>query len=199
MLLSASVKSSQSLLMAAMLVFAVGCVKQTVETEEMSQPKPPAPMVTKKQPPKRPEDCKIRLSRFRRRIAVASTPPSSARRPSLKALVVHFDFDKSDIRPDMRAALDAKARFLQEFPSIRVQVEGHCDERGTVEYNIALGHRRSQSSRDYLVSLGVKPSRIDTVSYGEERPADSRSNEAGWAKNRRAKFNVIGGIPAGMN
>lgn len=113
--------------------------------------------------------------------------------------VVFFDFDRSEIRPDMRGVLDAKARFLQEFPTIRVQVEGHCDERGTVEYNIALGHRRSQSSRDYLISLGVKPSRIDTVSYGEERPADARSSEAAWARNRRAKFNVIGGVPAGMN
>ena len=196
MLLSARVKSSQSLLMAAMLVFAVGCIKQTVETEELPPPKPPAPMVRKAPPPKPEKKEEMSMTEADRRQKRAAFKRSLA---EFENDVVYFDFDKSDIRPDMRAALDAKARFLQEFPSIRVQVEGHCDERGTVEYNIALGHRRSQSSRDYLVSLGVKPSRVDTVSYGEERPADSRSNEAGWAMNRRAKFNVIGGIPAGMN
>ncbi len=113
--------------------------------------------------------------------------------------VVYFDFDKSGVRPDMRSVLDRKAQFLLDFPTVRIQVEGHCDERGTAEYNVALGHRRAQSARDYLVSLGVSGSRIDTVSFGEERPDDARSHELAWAKNRRAKFNVIGGIPSGMN
>jgi len=196
MLLSDRIKSFQSLLMAGMLLFAVGCVKQTVETEELPPPKPPAPMVRKKQPPKPVVKKEMDVTEAERRRKRAAFKRSLA---EFENDLVYFDFDKSEIRPDMRATLDAKARFLQEFPSIRVQVEGHCDERGTVEYNIALGHRRSQSSKDYLVSLGVKSSRVDTVSYGEERPADTRSNEAGWAKNRRAKFNVIGGIPAGMN
>ena len=196
MLLLGRIKSFQSLLMTAMLVFAVGCVKQTVETEELPPPKPPAPMVRKKQPPKPMMKKEMDVTEAERRRKRAAFKRSLA---EFENDLVYFDFDKSEIRPDMRATLDAKARFLQEFPTIRVQIEGHCDERGTVEYNIALGHRRSQSSRDYLVSLGVKPSRVDTVSYGEERPADTRSNEAGWAKNRRAKFNVIGGIPAGMN
>lgn len=180
--------------MVAVLLFAVGCVKQTVETEELPPPKPPAPMVRKKQPPK--PVVKEDMMEAERRRKRAAFKRSLA---EFENDLVYFDFDKSEVRPDMRAIMDAKARFLQEFPSIRVQIEGHCDERGTVEYNIALGHRRSQSSKDYLVSLGVKSSRVDTVSYGEERPADSRSNEAGWSKNRRAKFNVIGGIPAGMN
>lgn len=196
MFLSGRVKSFQSLLMTAMLVFAVGCVKQTVETEELPPPKPPAPMVRKAPPPKPVKKVERDMTEEERRRKRAAFKRSLA---EFENDLIYFDFDKSEVRPDMRATLDAKARFLQEFPSIRVQVEGHCDERGTVEYNIALGHRRSQSSKDYLVSLGVQASRIDTVSYGEERPADSRSNEAGWAKNRRAKFNVIGGIPAGMN
>ena len=194
MLLSGRIKSFQSFLMVAVLLFAVGCVKQTVETEELPPPKPPPPMVRKKQPPK-PEVKEDMMEAERRRKRAAFKRSLAEFENDL----VYFDFDKSEVRPDMRAIMDAKARFLQEFPSIRVQIEGHCDERGTVEYNIALGHRRSQSSKDYLVSLGVKSSRVDTVSYGEERPADSRSNEAGWSKNRRAKFNVIGGIPAGMN
>lgn len=111
--------------------------------------------------------------------------------------IIYFDFDKSDIRPDMRAVLDKKGRFLMSNPTYLIQIEGHCDERGTVEYNIALGHRRSQATKDYLISLGVDASRIDTVSYGEERPSDSGHDESAWSKNRRAKFNVIGGIPAG--
>ena len=171
-------------------------MKHTPEVEELPPPKPPAPMVRKPQPVKPPKmeekdtsmiEAQRRRAAFKRAMATFEND------------LVYFDFDKSDIRPDMRATMDAKARFLQEYPSLRVQIEGHCDERGTVEYNIALGHRRSQSAKDYLASLGVKTSRVDTVSYGEERPADSRSNEAGWAKNRRAKFNIIGGIPAGMN
>ena len=99
----------------------------------------------------------------------------------------------------MRSILDTNARFMENNPSLLVQIEGHCDERGTVEYNIALGHRRSQAVKDYLVSLGVDASRIDTVSYGEERPADSGHDESAWSKNRRAKSNVIGGIPSGLN
>ena len=113
--------------------------------------------------------------------------------------LIHFDFDKSAIRPDMRPILDAKAKFLTDFPTVRIQVEGHCDERGTVQYNVALGHRRAQAAKDYLVSLGVDASRIDTVSYGKERPLDPRHNELAWSKNRRDKFNVVGGIPSGMN
>ena len=136
MLLSGLVKSSQSLLMAAMLVFAVGCVKQTVETEELPPPKPPAPMVRKKQPPKPEMKKEMSMTEAGRRQKRAAFKRSLA---EFENDLVYFDFDKSDIRPDMRAILDAKARFLQEFPSIRVQVEGHCDERGTVEYNIALG------------------------------------------------------------
>ena len=113
--------------------------------------------------------------------------------------LVYYDFDKSAIRPDMRPVLDAKAKFLMDNPTVKIQIEGHADERGTVQYNVALGHRRSQSAKDYLVSLGVDASRIETVSFGKERPVDPRHNELAWSKNRRAKFNVTGGVPAGMN
>lgn len=193
MSLSGRVKSSQYLLMAAMLVFAAGCVKQTVETEELPQPKPVRPFITPSRSVK-PEYVEEKGMTERRKILEVY----KRFWPKFESARVYFDFDKSEIRPDMRAIMDAKARFLYEYPTIRVQIEGHCDERGTIEYNIALGHRRSRSARDYLVSLGVKPSRIDTVSYGEERPADARSSEAGWARNRRAKFNIIGDIPKSL-
>ncbi len=195
-------KSCHVWLMAGLFLLAAGCVKHTAETEKgpaspaMQQPAPKAPAAA---PPKSMSEQampKGGMTEADRRRARVSFQRAMA---EFENELVHFDFDMSEIRPDMRAKLDAKARFLQEFQSIRVQVEGHCDERGTVEYNIALGHRRSQSAKDYLVSLGVSASRIDTVSYGEERPLDGNSNEGAWAKNRRAKFNVIGGIPAGMN
>ncbi len=184
-------KSYQAVLMVAATALVVGCTKQTVETEALPPPPPPPAPVVKKPPP--PDLGMMEEERRRRRAAFRNSASQ------FENDLVYFDFDKSDIRPDMRPTLDAKARFLQEFQTIRLQIEGHCDERGTVEYNIALGHRRSQSAKDYLVSLGVDPSRVDTVSYGEERPDDARSNEAAWARNRRAKFNIIGGVPAEMN
>src|SRR5450432_357350 len=91
---------------------------------------------------------------------------------------VYFDTNEFTLRPDARATLEKQAAWLAKYPSVRVSVEGNCDERGTREYNLALGARRAASTKDYLVSLGVAPSRIDTVSYGKERPVDPRSIEA---------------------
>ena len=97
-----------------------------------------------------------------------------------------FDYDRYDIREDARAALAANARALKERPSIRITIEGHCDERGSSQYNLALGDRRAISARDFLVSQGIDSSRIDTVSYGEERPFCQEKNEECWQLNRRA-------------
>jgi len=99
---------------------------------------------------------------------------------------VHFDFDKYDIRPEEGAILKENAALLKKFPNIKVQLEGHCDERGTVEYNLALGERRANKTKDYLVSLGISAARISTISYGKEKPLDPGHNEEAWAKNRRA-------------
>jgi len=98
---------------------------------------------------------------------------------------VFFDFDKSDIRADQVATLEKQATWLKQFPGVTVVIEGHCDERGTREYNLALGERRANSHKDYLISLGVDPNRIETLSYGKERPAVLGSNDAAWAQNRR--------------
>jgi peptidoglycan-associated lipoprotein len=99
-----------------------------------------------------------------------------------------FDYDKSDLRDDARAALAANADWLKKFPSVQVLIEGHCDERGTSAYNLALGDRRANAARDYIASLGVDASRIKTVSYGKERPICTESNEGCWQRNRRAAF-----------
>jgi len=98
---------------------------------------------------------------------------------------VFFDFDKYNLKPQSREALQRQAVWLKKFPSVTVTVEGHCDERGTREYNLALGERRANSVKNYLVALGVNPNRIKTISYGKERPAVTGSNEAAWSQNRR--------------
>jgi peptidoglycan-associated lipoprotein len=99
---------------------------------------------------------------------------------------VFFDFDKFNLKPQARETLQRQATWLKKYPSATIMVEGHCDERGTREYNLALGERRANSAKNYLVALGVNPNRIRTISYGKERPAVTGSNEAAWAQNRRA-------------
>lgn len=101
---------------------------------------------------------------------------------------VHFDFDKYDLTAAARKTLSANAEFLQANPGVRIRIEGHCDERGTTEYNLALGERRAKSAFQYLMDLGVDPNRMSVVSYGEEQPLDPGQNEAAWALNRRDEF-----------
>ena len=103
---------------------------------------------------------------------------------------IYFDYDKSDIREADRANLSKNAETLKKFDFLKVTVEGHCDERGTNEYNLALGEARAQSTKNYLIDLGVSASRVSTISYGEEKPVDPGKNEESWPKNRRAHFVV---------
>jgi peptidoglycan-associated lipoprotein len=100
----------------------------------------------------------------------------------------YFDYDQSDLRDDARSALSANAEWLKKYPSIQILIEGHCDERGTSAYNLALGDRRANAARDYLVSLGISAARVKTVSYGKERPFCTESTETCWQQNRRAHF-----------
>ncbi len=104
---------------------------------------------------------------------------------------IHFDFDKYEVRRVDEAILKENAAFLKNNPKMKVQIEGHCDERGTVEYNLALGERRANNAKQYLVSLGIPADRISTISYGKERPLDKGHNEEAWAKNRRAHIVVL--------
>lgn len=106
---------------------------------------------------------------------------------------VFFGFDSSTLSPEARAVLREQANFLNANPTLRIRVEGNADERGTREYNLALGARRANAAKDFLVGLGVNPSRIDTISYGKDRPLDPRSTEAAWAMNRNARTFVVGG------
>jgi peptidoglycan-associated lipoprotein len=103
---------------------------------------------------------------------------------------IHFEYDQSTLTDEARGILAKHAQWLAAHRSAKVAVEGHCDERGTVEYNLALGERRARTTRDYLVQLGVTNGRLTMVSYGKERPLDPASNEQAWARNRRAHFLV---------
>jgi peptidoglycan-associated lipoprotein len=103
---------------------------------------------------------------------------------------IHFEYDSANLTDQARSVLEKHALWLQNYRSAKVLVEGHCDERGTVEYNLALGEKRARAARDYLASLGVASDRLRTTSYGKERPLDTATNEAAWAANRRAHFAV---------
>jgi len=129
------------------------------------------------------------------RVTVATPPPpppvqnATMEEMFLKEVQdAYFDLDKADIRSDARAALAKTADFLRNYPQVRVVIEGHCDERGSTEYNLALGDRRAAAVKEYLVSLGIGADRMSTVSYGKEKPFCMESNEACWQKNRRGHF-----------
>jgi peptidoglycan-associated lipoprotein len=101
---------------------------------------------------------------------------------------IYFEFDSIRLDPEAQEILTQKAAWLRKNPSVRVTIEGHCDDRGTNEYNLALGEGRAQSARAFLIDLGIKESRLTSISYGEERPIASGQNEEAWAKNRRVHF-----------
>ncbi len=127
-------------------------------------------------------------------------PPPPPPKPSLSELLAsrvqdaYFDYDKSEIRPDAREALtrdaDALKEIFRDLPDAVVTIEGHCDERGSAEYNMGLGDRRSQAAKEFLVGLGVSADKLKTISYGKERPVCTESNESCWQRNRRAHFSA---------
>src|SRR5437899_5237601 len=112
---------------------------------------------------------------------------------ALLATMIHFDYDKAIIRGGDAAVLDQKVAILQANPALRIRISGHCDERGSDEYNLALGNRRATAAKQYLVSHGIDAGRVETVSYGEERPIDPGHNEEAWAKNRRDEVDILAG------
>jgi peptidoglycan-associated lipoprotein len=127
-------------------------------------------------------------------VAAPPPPPPPPAAPDLNALFLkevqdaYFDFNKADIRADAREALGRTANFLRSYPQIKVTIEGHCDERGSTEYNLGLGDRRAAATKQYLVSLGISADRISTVSFGKEKPFCMESNESCWQQNRRGHF-----------
>ena len=130
------------------------------------------------------------------RVSVAPAPPPApaAHQPTVQELFnkevkdAFFDYDKADIRADARDALSSTAQFLRSYPQVKVVLEGHCDERGSTEYNLALGDRRAAAAKQFVVSLGISADRIETVSYGKEKPFCTASTEDCYAQNRRGHF-----------
>jgi peptidoglycan-associated lipoprotein len=137
------------------------------------------------------------------RDSLARLAAATERVRGMLTAMINFDYDKSNIRPGDAATLDQKIAILQANPALRISVTGHCDERGSDEYNLALGNRRALAAREYLVNRGISADRISTASRGEEQPMDPASNEAAWSRNRRDEFAVTAGgdqlrAPGGM-
>jgi len=159
------------------LSFMNGCSskKKVVEQPKQEVKKPeepkPAPKPQVKQAPQKVEE-KVEL-----------------RESALET--IYFDFDKSDIKTDQRDRINRNARLLNDNKTVKIRLEGNCDERGTNEYNMALGDRRANSVRQFLMDYGISASQITTISYGEERPIDPGHNEDAWAKNRRCEFKIM--------
>jgi peptidoglycan-associated lipoprotein len=178
-----------SLLVAAVVLS--GCAKRPATTQAAAPPPTGAASMTPSTPP---------ASQIQPTTPPAGPAPATAApatRPPVKDFVaipeladIFFDFDKYDIRPVDAKTLDSNANWLKSNPNHLVLIEGHCDERGTNEYNLALGERRAKSTMNYLVSQGVQANRITIISYGEERPQCTEHTEACWAKNRRSHFLV---------
>jgi len=162
------------------------------KTPPVAPPPPPPPVVPAAPPPAPPPPPKAEAAPVVDEYARLRAMSAEDIEKSGLLAEVHFEFDKAEIREPDRAILSKNAEALKRFDFLRVTVEGHCDERGTVEYNLALGERRAKAAYDYLVSLGVPADRLKTVSYGKEVPVCAQSNEDCWQRNRRAHLTVTG-------
>ena len=129
----------------------------------------------------------------RERDSAAERARSTEELRNVIASMINFDYDRADIRSGDARSLDYKVAILLANPNVRLRISGHCDERGSDEYNLALGNRRANSAKQYLTSHGIDGGRIETVSFGEERPMAQGHDEASWAQNRRAEFEIIAG------
>lgn len=178
------------------LIAALGCAQKKVATapEQPAAPQPGAAQEEKT--PAAPGTGQA----GRESVTEKPAPPTAtAEQPAppkelpIQVESIHFDYDKYDIREDAQPILKKLAALLSSTKGARVIIEGHCDERGTDEYNLALGDRRANAAREYLVALGIPSGRIETVSYGEEKPLCAEGSEECWARNRRAAFVLVEG------
>lgn len=185
-----------------LLVFILpaGCAKKAITKEEAMEKQAPAqPSETAKEKEAEEALAKERakerameeqLAREKAGEEAAAAEAAIAAKEASQFDDIHFAFDRFELRPDAREILDMHAKWLKAHPEYVVRIEGNCDERGTVEYNLALGDRRAKSAMTYLVDLGIDKTRISTISYGKERPLDPEHNEEAWEKNRRDHFVV---------
>jgi peptidoglycan-associated lipoprotein len=182
--------TKKSFIIFTMLILCIGlimtgCPKKTVVKEEAPITKEEAAKAEAERIAKEKE-AKIKAE-FEKSLVAKKTPGVEGVVFESSLLKdIGFDFDKYDIRPGDAVILKENAAVLKKYHMVKIQIEGHCDERGTVEYNLALGERRANKTKSYIISLGISPERISTISYGKEKPSDPGHNEEAWAKNRRA-------------
>lgn len=184
-----------AIMLAMLLALGVSCAKKqvTMETQEMAAEEGAAQQSAEDEAARREaEEARLQEQRAReaRQRQEASSMSEAARRAAFEDEEIHFDFDKYVLTPQAMMILDDKAAYLREHSGVRVLVEGHCDDRGSNEYNLALGDRRANSAKNYLVRSGVAASRITTISYGEEQPLCMQQNESCWYRNRRGHFSA---------
>ena len=163
-------------IVAVTLAASGGCAKKKAP---QPTPPPPAPTTSTEAPPTP--------------APVTPTPVAEPAPPTVREadlMPVFFDLDATTLRDDARAALDGNAKLMRSNPTLHVVIEGHCDERGTVEYNQALGQKRAEAAREYLTGLGITADRMQIISYGKDRPFAMGSDEASWQQNRRAHFRL---------
>jgi peptidoglycan-associated lipoprotein len=180
-----------TLMILCTVLFTLGCPKKVLEpvTTEIQKPKPQTQTETTK------EQSDMKMGTPESGQGTGTTTGKAAleqARVALENTDIFFEYDSFDLTTEAKKILAEKAGFLNSHSTIKIRIEGNCDERGTEEYNLALGERRAKAAQDYLVFLGIGPERISTVSYGEEKPIDAGNNEAAWVKNRRAHFAVLG-------
>jgi len=180
-----------AIMLAMLLALGVSCAKKqvTMETQEMAAEEGAAQQSAEDEAARRQAE-EMRRAREARQREQAASMSEEARRAAFEDENIHFDFDKYVLTPQAMMILDDKAAYLREHSGVRVLVEGHCDDRGSNEYNLALGDRRANSAKNYLVKSGVAESRITTISYGEEQPLCRQQNESCWSRNRRGQFSV---------
>ncbi len=162
------------------LMIVTSCAKKTVKAD-LAQPQEDEAAKQEEIARQRAIDAKQRQEEAAKRKIIAA-------RNLFMNENIYFDFDKSNLKPEAQKVLKRKAEWLRNNSGESIIIEGHCDERGTNEYNLALGDRRAQSAKNFLIDLGIAQSRLTMISYGEERPADRRHNERAWSKNRRDHF-----------
>ena len=175
-----------------------GCTKAVKKEEGIqksaepaAQAQPPQPekekaLVAKQEAPTATKEEKVVEQPIREEDEVAAMAEKQGR-----LLIIYFDFDRFTIKDNMKPALEKDAEWLKKNVAAKIEIEGHCDERGTNEYNIALGERRAQSIKKYLMDDGIDQARLSTISYGEEKPADPAHTEEAWAKNRRGELIIV--------
>ena len=182
------------------LLFTTSCAKNTVKSEPSVKAPAAKDEAAKKAELEKQkaelarqealEEQRLEQERLAKASAEARKRVEKGKKVRFQKEHIYFDFDRYSLLPEAQSVLKKKAAFMKANPKIKARIEGHCDERGTDEYNIALGDRRANSAKEFLINLGIAESRLTTISHGENRPVATGHNEAAWAKNRRAQFAI---------